>query len=103
MDDVIYLISQSYTTNEYGVRVPVEDKKRVFAKILSVSRAEFFDGGRNGLNPQLRFDVFASDYNEEAIIEYKGNRYAVYRVYLDVNSDYLELYTERKGGTNGTP
>lgn len=101
MDDIIYLIRQSYQRNEYGVRVPSEDRKKVFAKVLSVTRAEFFEGGRNGLNPQFRFDVFAADYHEETVVEYKGKRYSVYRVYRDIASDYLELYVERKGGTNG--
>lgn len=102
MDDVIKLISETYAVNDYGVRVPTETKKQVFCKVRSVTRAEFFDGGRNGLNPQFRFDVFMGDYNDETVIEYKEKRYAVYRVYHPENGDYIELYCERKGGTNGT-
>lgn len=102
MDDVIKLVSETYAVNDYGVRVPAETKKQVFCKVRSVTRAEFFDGGRNGLNPQYRFDVFMGDYNDETVIEYKEKRYAVYRVYHPENVDYIELYCERKGGTNGT-
>lgn len=102
MDDVIKLVSETYAINDYGVRVPTETKKQVFCKVRSVTRAEFFDGGRNGLNPQFRFDVFMGDYNDETVIEYKEKRYAVYRVYHPENADYIELYCERKGGTNGT-
>lgn len=102
MDDVIKLISETYANNDYGVLVKTETEKEVFAKVRSVTRAEFFEGGRNGLNPQFRFDVFMGDYSGETVAEYQGKRYAVYRVYHVENSDYLELYVERKGGTNGT-
>jgi hypothetical protein len=66
----------------------------------SITQSEFYEGGRNGLNPEYRFTVFFADYEDETIIEYKGKRYAVYRTYLTRN-DKLELYVERKGGTNG--
>lgn len=52
------------------------------------------------MNPEFRFTVFFGDYSDEPIVIYKGNRYAVYRTYLTRN-DRLELYVERKGGTNG--
>ncbi len=113
MDDVIILISDSYTTDAYGVRRKTETQRQVFAKVRSVTRAEFFEGGRNGLNPQYRFDVFKGDYDGETVIEYSGKRYGVYRVYQPEtaegryvsrteDTDYIELYVERKGGTNVT-
>lgn len=101
MDDVINLISTVYTKDDYGVERPTETSKQVFAKVRSVTRAEFFDGGRNGLNPEYQFTVFFGDYSGEMIAEYNGNRYGIYRVYRADNEDYLELYAERKGGTNG--
>lgn len=99
--------------NDYGVKVPTENSRQVFCKVRSITRAEFFDGGRNGLNPQLRFDVFRGDYNGESVLEYHGKRYAIYRTYQpevsdaryvtrQENTDCIELYAERKGGTNVT-
>ena len=101
MDDVIVLISETYTINDYGVRVPTQQRKQVFCKVKSITRSEFFDGGRNGLNPEMRFDVFSCDYNGETVCEWRGNTYAIYRVSHFENVDYAELYVERKGGTNG--
>lgn len=98
--DVITLVKQAYTTNEYGVQVPTETRRDVFAQVDSVTASEFFEGGRNGLNPELRFTVFAFDYEDERVVEYNGSRYAIYRTYL-ARDDDLELYAERKGGTNG--
>ena len=36
----------------------------------------------------------------ETIVEYDGQTYSVYRSY-ETDDDYIELYVERKGGTNG--
>lgn len=66
----------------------------------SISQNEFFEGGRNGLNPSFKFTMFYADYNNEPMVEYNGDSYAVYRTYL-TRTDKIELYVERKGGTNG--
>lgn len=101
MDDVIELVSRTFTKDDYGAETVAEQKRQVYATVLSVTRAEFFDGGRNGLNPQFQFTIFRGDYDGEEVCEFHGNRYAIYRTYIVPNSDYLELYVERKGGTNG--
>lgn len=98
--DVITLVAVTRTQNEYGQWVASESTKDVYCEVESVSQSEFFEGGRNGLNPEYRFTMFFADYNNEPIVEYKSQRYAVYRTYLNKN-DKLELYVERKGGTNG--
>ena len=100
MDNVIKLISTTYTKDEYGVDRKTEKERQVFCKVRSVTRAEFFDGGRNGLNPEYQMTMFAADYEGEEIVKYEDKRYSVYRVYR-TDDDYLELYVERKGGTNG--
>jgi SPP1 family predicted phage head-tail adaptor len=98
--DVINLISITRTQGRDGQFVDTETSKQVYCQVSSVTQSEFYEGGRNGLNPEYRFTVFFADYNDETIVEYKGKRYAVYRTYLTRN-DRLELYVERKGGTNG--
>jgi SPP1 family predicted phage head-tail adaptor len=98
--DVIKLISVTRTQDKYGQFVDTETSRQVYCQVGSITQSEFYEGGRNGLNPEYRFTVFFADYEDETIIEYKGKRYAVYRTYLARN-DRLELYVERKGGTNG--
>ena len=98
--EVITLISEQKTQDEYGVWRTTTAERNVFAQVNSVTASEFFDGGRNGLNPEYRFVVFFADYNGERIVRYKGESYAVYRTY-HARADALELYVERKGGTNG--
>lgn len=97
----IILIAESYSKNEYGQLKPTKTERKVFAQVDSVTRAEFFEGGRNGLNPELVFRMFIGDYKDEREVEYNGKRYGVYRTYIGRN-EVIELYTERKGGLNPT-
>lgn len=97
---VISLISETKTKNEYGVYRTETTSRDVFCQVNSVSRSEFFEAGRNGLNPEYEFTMFVGDYNGEKVVKYNGETYAVYRTYYG-RTDTLELYVERKGGTNG--
>lgn len=98
----INLISEEYTEDAYGVLVPTETSRQVYANVQSVSAAEFFEGGRNGLNPELRVVMFGPDYEGEEVVEYNGARYAVYRTY-QARKDLIELYLERRKGKADTP
>lgn len=101
-DDVISLISETETRDAYGVWIPAGTKTEKLCRVESITRQEFYNAGRNGLNPSFKFIIFAGDYNGETACEYRGNRYSIYRTYTQPDSDDLELYVERKGGTNGT-
>ena len=96
--DVLTLISQTYTQDENGVQRASESARNVFCNVSSVTRAEWTDGGRLGLNPELRFVMFAYDYAGEELCEYHGVRYTVYRTYR-AEDDSIELYVERRTGS----
>lgn len=98
--EVITLLSSTQTQNQYGVWTETETARDVFCQVDSVTAREFFEGGRNGLNPEFRMTMFFGDYQGERELLYKGKPYAVYRTYQGRN-DTIELYVERKGGTNG--
>lgn len=98
--NVLTLVKETRAKNEYGVWETQEETLDVFCSVSSVTQSEFFDGGRNGLNPEYRFTIFFADYDGEKTVEFEGKRYGVYRVY-QAKTDELELYVERKGGTNG--
>lgn len=101
MDDILTLLTPTSAKNEYGVIEEVLQAQEVFCRVESITRNEFFGAGRNGLNPQYRFTVFAADYDGQPICEYDGNTYFIYRTYVVSGTDYIELYVERRGGTNG--
>lgn len=94
---VAYLVSESWTQDENGVQRATATKRKVFVNVSSVTSQEWFEGGRNGLNPQYRFKMFQFDYLGEKIIEYNGVQYTIYRTY-NRSVDEIELYTELKKG-----
>jgi len=94
---VVYLVGEVFTQNEYGVLIPETKKRMIFADVSSVTSTEWFEGGRNGLNPEFRMRIFAPEYCGEKIIEYNGIQYTIYRTYKARN-DILELYVQRKMG-----
>lgn len=96
--DVLTLVKETQTQDRYGVWRAAETERDIFCTVGSVTRSEFFEAGRNGLNPEYVFTVFFADYEDETVCEFHRKRYAIYRTYHD--GDQMELYAERKGGTN---
>ena len=101
MDDVLTLLSYTRTQDATGIwRETLSSQRTVFCKVNSISRNEFYEGGRSGLNPEFEFVVAAVDYAGERECVYHGLSYSIYRTYR-TNDDYMELYVQRKGGSNG--
>ena len=96
---VIALVDVTYETDSIGQKIKVETLRDVFCNISSVSATEYFEGGRNGLNPQYRATMFRYDYNGELVVILNNARYSVYRTYIGRN-DTIELYLEKKAGTS---
>ena len=98
MVNTITLISiTGYTTDSIGQITTTEKKTDVIAEVSSISQSEFMDAGQIGLKPDLRFEVWTSEYNGEENVEMDGTRYSVYRTFKRDNGR-TELYTERRSG-----
>ena len=98
--EIISLVSESKNQDVHGIWQITTEEREVFAQVNSVTRQEFFEAGRNGLNPEYMFTVFFGDYDGERTVKYNGNIYGIYRTYQG-RDDTVELYAQRKGGTNG--
>lgn len=96
-DDVLTLISNSFTEDDIGQQKPAEIRREVFCRIGQISRREWFDAGHNGLKPEIMFNVFCGDYNGEKNVEYNGDHFTVYRTYR-TDPETVELYCERRAG-----
>lgn len=97
MTDVLTLISQTYTLDDYGNNVANETKFDVLCEVDSITQSEFYAAANTELNPEYRFRVFFGDYDGQYVVEYDGNRYEIYRTFR--SGDYMELYAERKVGS----
>ena len=94
----IYLVRVTREQNSIGEWVSTEQIRRVYANVSSVSASEYFNASQIGLNPEIRFTMFAPDYDGELIVELNGIRFSVYRIYR-ATTDKLELYAQREAGT----
>lgn len=102
MDDLVYLISQTFVQDDIGQSIPQETVTPAWATIRSVTRAEFATGGQMGLQNQLLVITPVINYNGESIVQIgdgeNAKQYGIYRTYFPPNSDDIELYLEKKAG-----
>lgn len=92
MNEMIYLISESYEADDIGNDVSEKTELSVWADVSSVSQSEFNVAAQNGLQAEYKFKMWFDEYGGEKLVKYNGKRYKVYRTYKD--KDYIELYVE---------
>lgn len=97
--NIIYLVSVTYEKDQYGVNRATRTERKVYCDVSSVTSAEFFQGGAQGLKPELRFTMSEFDYNKEEECIFEGEVYSIYRTFRAKN-DIRELYAEKKQGVN---
>ena len=95
--DVLFLIGETRTQDENGIWSSEPHCHEVFCDVQSITRAEWFEAGRNGIKPDFTFIINRNEYHGEEIVEYEGRRYGVYRTFVG-RGESMELYVERKGG-----
>lgn len=100
MDDVISLIQETSEVDANFNAVGRTTARQVFCRTRSVSRSEFYAAGQQGLHPSLVVDVFRGDYQGERIAVFHSKEYAIYRTYLKLDEDSIELYLEEKAGVD---
>jgi SPP1 family predicted phage head-tail adaptor len=81
-NEVIYLLTTKYTTNDVGDSIEVPETSMRLARLKSIGQAEFYQAQAQGLKPEIKF-VLADylDYNNQEEIIYNGFRYKVLRTY----------------------
>lgn len=98
--DVVKLIKVTTSQDKYGATHKSKQQRTVFCDVASVSSAEFFRAHQNNLNAQFQVKMFRYDYEGETLLEYDGKEYSIYRTHCPRASDDIELYVERKAGTD---
>ena len=96
-NDVIKLCSATYEKDTNGVlRETVTESDSIMAEIKSAGAEEWFEGGRNGLNPEYTFIINRLEYNSEETVIFNEVKYSVYRTYI--KGDRIELHCEKRKG-----
>ena len=96
MEGVANLIAEAIHENEYAQQIGDPERREIFVSVESISRNEFFDAGRNGINPELKFITPSINYNCEGLIEYEGDVFTIYRTYEQ--GENVEIYAQKKVG-----
>lgn len=91
-DDIVTLI--------WPIDAEREEKNDVFARVESISQAEFFAGAQAGLKPEYKISLRADDYSGQPLVIARGKRYSVYRTYTRTDQK-TELYVSDKAGVRG--
>lgn len=99
-NEVIKLVAEAKSVDEYGDTVAVETERTVFAELKSIGQSEFYQAQAVGLKPEIKF-VLADylEYANEKIVKYKAfnqeeeEQYTVLRTYR--NGHELELVCKR--------
>ena len=97
------LISFSPDAHEVGTAV-TETKRRVKCQELSLTQAELYQAGGEGLSPEAKLLIpYDRDYKGERELEYRGERWKVLRSdpYKEWNGVIL-LIQRKKGNSGGS-
>ena len=104
MDDVIKLVTTTYTYDEAGNTVETSTSRTVYCDVYSVTRSEYYAAAQVDLHPEYLFRLtHYKDYQNEKTLIYKdwlGNErtYNIIRAYRLPDSDALELTTAERVG-----
>lgn len=95
MNEILILIQQTRSVDEYGDQVVTEITREVFAKLGSIGQKEFYQAHAVGLQPELKF-ILADylDYNGETLVQYNGQRFRVLRTYRAGQELEITVYRE---------
>lgn len=95
MNDLILLVHEIRTTDEYGDQAVTYTSREVFCRIKSIGQKEFYQAQAVGMQPEIKF-VLADclDYENEPIVEYEGDRYRILRTYRTGQELELVCYRE---------
>ncbi len=92
--DEIILIKRTFTQDDVGNNVPNEEQSVVYGDIASIGMAEYYKAAQVNRKPELKVIVRKYDYDGQDVAEVGGDRYTIYRTYVQ-EPDNIELYLEK--------
>lgn len=87
-NEVIKLMTETETTNEYGDAVKTFKERQIFAEVRSISQTEFYQAQALGLKPEIKFVI--ADF-----LDYKGEKQLKYTPFGETEQIYDVIRTYR--------
>ena len=80
-DTLIYLIRENTAKNKIGdvVKVGPPIRRSILSERKSVRQSEFYQAAATDFKPEIVFEIWPHEYDDEKILEYKGKRYKIFR------------------------
>ena len=95
--DIVTLIGE--LPGAHGVfETPLENYRKVYCEVRSISQTEAYQARAAGLNPEYRLRLSHTfEYKGERLCEFRNILYSIVRTYMDEN-DGIELTIQRVEG-----
>jgi len=96
-DNVCYLISESFTSDEIGNEVATATEKMCYCAQAPAYSSEFFSAGQMGIKLQAVLIMDSENYAGELKVKYNDVIYFIYRTFTRSDNS-IELYLTLKAG-----
>ena len=97
LDNICYLIAQTFTDDDIGQQIPTETEIMCFCAELAVASSEFRNAGLDNIKSEKSLLIDSESYNDELVAKYNNVRYVIYRNYPRTDG-MTELYLTKKAG-----
>lgn len=92
-NNVLTLITETETLDEYGDTVITETSRDVFCELKSIGMSEFYQAQTLGMKPEIKFIIADyMDYQNEELIAFEGMKYKILRTYRTGNELEITCY-----------
>jgi SPP1 family predicted phage head-tail adaptor len=81
----------------YGEPIQTMVYREVYANKKSVRQSEFYQAANIGLKPELIFEVYSFEFNNDEKVRYNGKEYTIIRVYD--KGEIIELTVSSQTGS----
>ncbi|MCK9191251.1 MAG: phage head closure protein [Sphaerochaetaceae bacterium] len=79
-------------TEDHGETVKTYEFRTILAKKKSIRSSEFYQAATAGMKPELTFEIYVFEFNNDEVIKYNGKIYTIIRTYEDEKKkDKIEL------------
>lgn len=99
-DTQIKLLTPTSTTNDIGDTVRTRVPRPIFVNKKSIRQSEFWQAQETDLKPEIMFEAWLADYQDEQFLLYQAvnddteRQYTIIRTY-EKNNDRVELICGR--------
>jgi hypothetical protein len=89
-DYELTLIKSTFSENNIGDSIGVEERQVILCDVLSVTRSEHYAAASLEMKPEIVFIVNQYDYDKQSTVEFEGAKYSVIRSFKPKKSKGID-------------